>query len=82
METDINVTFSRMCYNGIVTDLRKAIPGFKSRKYWGYHYYGQSYEVQGPDGFYWYGKASNMWDAKFQAFCQLCDKLGIDFDED
>jgi len=68
---DMNMVFCRMMYNGVAKDLRKAFPGIKTRDYWTYNAGLGLWEVQGPNGFYWYGQAGNAWEAKYKAFMTI-----------
>lgn len=81
--SDPNVSFSRSCYNSVVADIRAHIKDFKSSEYWTWRDGNdRCFEVQGPDGFYWYGAAHNAWEAKFEAFLILAAKLNVpDYDE-
>lgn len=82
MAEGIDATFCRNLYNSIVSEIRKAVPGFKSREYWVWSDGSGRFEVQGPNKFYWYGSASNKWDAKFNAFCKLAEMLSIDYESE
>lgn len=65
---NVDIAFSRALLSQVVADVKKFAPAVKMNDAWVYHSIGDTWEFHGPEGFYWYGSASNAYEARFKGW--------------
>lgn len=71
--TDIDTAFTRLLLKQIVPTVRKAGKSvFKDA--WVWRASRQVWEFHGPDGFYWYGRAYNAYEARYKGWSAWISK--------
>lgn len=67
--TDINIAFSRALLSEAHKLVKLRSPQLDLRSAaWVYHFGRQSWEFHGPNGFYWSGRASNAYEARYKGW--------------
>lgn len=71
--TNINLIFSRLLMVATHKDARAAGYRTPMRSAWVWKYGRQNYEFHGPDDFYWYGTATNAYEARSKGWSALLE---------
>lgn len=74
--SEANTVFCRLYLKIVMEDVRKHVPKEDIKKSWGWSDRCGGFEFHGPDGFYWYGSASNMNEAKASGWMAYLTKIG------
>jgi hypothetical protein len=66
---NVNIKFCR----ALLSDVHKRVKEFDdtinlTKDAWVWHFHADHWEFHGPDEFYWYGRATNAYDARSQGW--------------
>lgn len=80
---NVDVKFSQELLRLGADLVRKHFPIIRPYKDgWTYKVGKTQWEFHGPGNFYWFGKAANAYDARYQGWMAWLTKKGINVDED
>jgi hypothetical protein len=75
----MNTDFCRAYLKNMMEEVRKHISSKDIKAAWVWKdSNGRCWEFHGPDGFYWYGSASNAYEARANGWSAYLRKLGIE----
>lgn len=61
--------------------VKASFPAINLRKdAWVWHFHRDNWEFHGPDEFYWHGRASNAFEARYKGWMAWLQEKGIDVD--
>ena len=76
-----DTSFCRFILSEAHALVRKHFPAMKLRSAWVWHAGRDLWEFHGPDEFYWHGRASNAYDARYRGWMAWLRSKGIEEQE-
>jgi hypothetical protein len=81
--SSVDVEFCRALLRQVMPVVKRMLPNKDLRTVaWTYKASTGHWEFHGPDGYYWHGRASNAYDARYKGWMEWLRKEGIDLDKE